>query len=165
MSAVALTTCLWFENQAEAAAEHYASIFKHSTIGKKTYYLAAGKEIHGREPGSVMTVSFEINGQKFVGLNGGPTFKHSEAVSFQVDCEDQNEIDYYWEKLSEGGDEKRRVCGWTVDKFGVSWQVVPKVLKEMLDSEDQDAAGRVTNAMMAMGKMDISELQKAFKGK
>lgn len=164
MSAITLTTCLWFDGHAEAAAEHYTSIFKNSTVGKKTTYLEAGKAIHGQEPGSVMTVSFEINGQQFVGLNGGPLFKHSEAVSFQIDCEDQAEVDYYWEKLSEGGDESRRVCGWTVDKFGVSWQVVPKVLKEMLDSEDKEAAGRVTDAMMAMKKMDISGLQAAFKG-
>lgn len=160
----ALTTCLWFEDQAEAAAEHYTSIFKNSHIGKKTYYLEAGRDTHGRQPGSVMTVSFDINGQQFVGLNGGPHFKHSPAVSFQIDCADQAEIDYYWDKLSEGGDEAARVCGWTADKFGVSWQVVPTALKQMLDSEDKEAAGRVTSAMMAMKKLDISELKKAFEG-
>lgn len=162
MSVKKLTTCLWFENQAEAAADHYVSIFKDSKPGPKTYYLGAGKDIHGQTPGTVMTASFEINGQQFVGLNGGPLFKHSEAVSFQIDCDDQAEVDYYWDRLSEGGDETRRNCGWTVDKFGVSWQVVPKVLKEMLDGDDKAAAGRVTEVMMKMQKLDIEELKKAY---
>ncbi|CAH0023876.1 unnamed protein product [Clonostachys rhizophaga] len=165
MSVKPLITCLWFDGTAEQAAEQYTSIFKNSKLGRKTYYLEAGKECHGQEPGSVMTVEFELNGQKFVGLNGGPMFKHNEAVSFQVDCEDQAEVDYYWDKLGQGGDEARRVCGWIADRYGVAWQVVPKVLKEMLDSEDKEAAGRVTVEMMGMKKMDIERLRSAFEGR
>lgn len=159
------TTCLWFDGQAEEAAQLYTSVFPDSKITHRQHYTATGQDIHGQKPGSLMVVEFEINGQQFVGLNGGPLFKHSEAVSFQIDCDDQAEIDHYWEKLGEGGDPARRQCGWLADRFGVAWQVVPKALKEMLSSDDKAAADRATEAMMGMKKMDIAGLRKAFEGK
>jgi predicted 3-demethylubiquinone-9 3-methyltransferase (glyoxalase superfamily) len=162
MSISNITTCLWFDGQAEEAAKHYTSIFKNSKIITKQLYTDAGTEIHGREPGSVMVVDFELNGQSFVAMNGGPHFKFNAAISFQIMCRDQEEVDYYWEKLGEGGDEARRQCGWLADKFGVSWQVVPTVLKEMLGDVDKDKAKRATSAMLGMKKMDIAELQRAF---
>ena len=164
MSLNNITTCLWFDGQAEAAANHYISIFKNSKITTKQLSKDAGKEIHGHEPGRVMVVEFELNGHKFVGLNGGPHFKFNEAISFQIDCSNQEEVDYYWDKLGEGGDESKRRCGWLGDKFGISWQVVPTVLKKMLGDEDKEKATRVTAAMMGMKKMDIAGLQKAFDG-
>src|SRR5262249_20111094 len=132
MSLNKITTCLWFDGRAEEAANHYTSIFKNSKITHTQYYSEAGKKDHDGKTGSVMVVAFELNGHPFVGLNGGPHFKFNEAVSFQVDCANQDEIDYYWEKLGEGGDEAKRQCGWLADKFGVSWQVVPTALKEIL---------------------------------
>ncbi|KAK4235401.1 3-demethylubiquinone-9 3-methyltransferase-domain-containing protein [Achaetomium macrosporum] len=159
-----ITTCLWFDGQAEEAANFYTSIFPNSKITAIKRYLEAGREIHGREPGSVMVVEFDLDGHHFVGLNGGPQFKFNEAVSFQIDCADQDEVDYYWSKLGEGGDPAKQECGWIADKFGVSWQVVPKVLKEMISSEDKAAAERATMAMMKMNKMNIAELEAAFKG-
>jgi predicted 3-demethylubiquinone-9 3-methyltransferase (glyoxalase superfamily) len=164
MSLNNITTCLWFDGQAEEAANHYTSIFKNSKITTKQLYTEAGKEVHGREPGSIMVVEFELNGHKFVGLNGGPLFKFNEAISFQIDCGDQEEVDYYWEKLGEGGDEAKCQCGWLADKFGVSWQVVPRVLKELMADEDAEKAKRVTVAMLAMKKIDIAGLQKAYDG-
>ncbi|KAI9166300.1 hypothetical protein HJFPF1_02399 [Paramyrothecium foliicola] len=164
MAPKALITYLWFNGQAEEAANLYTSIFDNSKIGKKNYYLEAGKENHGHEAGTLMSIEFELNGQKFVGLNGGPEFKHSEAISFQIPCDNQDEVDYYWDKLGEGGNEARRMCGWTADKFGIAWQVVPTVLLGMLANEDREAAGRATNAMMAMKKLDIRGLEAAFKG-
>ena len=158
------TTCLWFNGQAEEAAEFYTSVFKDSKILHRQYYSDAGKEIHGHEAGSLLVVEFEMNGQRFVGLNGGPEFKFSEAVSFMVDCDDQEEVDYYWGKLSEGGDPSRQACGWLADRFGVAWQVTPKELKKMLSDPDKAKADRATEAMMKMKKMDIAELRKAFEG-
>jgi predicted 3-demethylubiquinone-9 3-methyltransferase (glyoxalase superfamily) len=152
------TTCLWFDGQAEEAADHYASIFEDSTIGRVGRYSEAGPG----PAGSVMAVEFELNGQKFVGLNGGPDFKFNEAISFQIFCRDQDEVDYYWDKLTEGGEEGP--CGWLKDKFGVSWQVIPEGLIEMLGDSDPEKARRATEAMLAMKKLDIAEIKKAHAG-
>ncbi|KAJ4267623.1 hypothetical protein NW762_003734 [Fusarium torreyae] len=166
MSLGKITTCLWFDNQAEEAANHYTSIFApNSKITSIQRYTPAGQEQHGQEPGKVMVVEFEIRGHSFVALNGGPAkWKFSEAISLMIDCKDQDEVDHFWEKLSEGGDTSRQQCGWLADKFGVAWQVVPTALKGMLGSKDKAAAGRATKAMMQMKKFDIAELEKAFKG-
>ncbi|MFS7873236.1 VOC family protein [Streptomyces asiaticus] len=159
MASDGFTTCLWFDGRAEEAAQHYVSIFKNSRLGRITHYT--GVEPGGPE-GSVLTVEFEANGQKFVGLNGGPQFTFSEAISFQVHCADQDEVDYYWSKLSEGGEEGP--CGWVKDKFGVSWQIVPTVLIDMIADADPAKAKRTTEAMMKMGKLDIAALQAAYDG-
>jgi predicted 3-demethylubiquinone-9 3-methyltransferase (glyoxalase superfamily) len=154
-----ITPCLWFDTEAEAAANHYVSIFRNSKIVKIGRYGKEGKEIHGKEAGSVMAVEFEIEGQKFVGLNGGPQFKFDEAISFQIACDSQAEIDYFWSKLTEGGKEVQ--CGWLKDKFGLSWQVVPRVLPELLGNANAEKADRVMKAMLQMKKFDIAALQKA----
>ena len=160
-----ISPCLWFDDKAEEAAKFYTSIFKDSKIGDVTRYGKEGYEIHGKEEGTVMTVEFEIEGQKFLGLNGGPIFKFNEAISFQVYCETQEEVDYYWEKLSEGGDEKAQVCGWLKDKYGVSWQIVPIILIEMLKDKDSEKSQKVMKAMLQMHKLDISTLKKAYEEK
>jgi predicted 3-demethylubiquinone-9 3-methyltransferase (glyoxalase superfamily) len=157
-----ISPCLWFDDQGEEAAKFYTSIFKDSKIGDVTRYGKEGYEIHGREEGTVMTVEFEIEGQKFLALNGGPIFKFNEAISFQVYCETQEEVDYYWEKLSEGGDEKAQQCGWLKDKYGVSWQIVPTILIKMLKDKDSEKSQRVMKAMLQMHKLDISILKKAY---
>ena len=157
-----ISPCLWFDDQGEEAAKFYTSIFKDSKIGDVTRYGKEGYEIHGREEGTVMTVEFEIEGQKFLALNGGPIFKFNEAISFQVYCETQEEVDYYWEKLSEGGDEKAQQCGWLKDKYGVSWQIVPTILIKMLKDKDSEKSQRVMKAMLQMHKLDISTLKKAY---
>lgn len=159
-----ITPCLWFDNQAEEAARYYTGIFKHSKIGAISRYGEAGKEVHGQKAGTVMTVQFELNGQPFTALNGGPSFKFNEAVSFQIMCQTQEEIDHYWNKLSEGGDKTAQQCGWLKDKFGLSWQVVPTVLAEMMSNPDKEKAGRAMEALLQMKKLDIAELQRAFKG-
>ncbi len=159
-----ITSNLWFDNQAEEAANYYTSIFKDSSIGRITRYGNAGQEIHKRPAGSVMCVEFTLNGHAFMGLNGGPVFKFSEAVSFIVYCDTQEEVDYYWEKLKAGGDPAAQQCGWLKDKFGLSWQVVPAVLDEMAADPDQEKADRVMEAMLPMKKLDIAALQKAYKG-
>lgn len=159
-----LTPCLWFDGQAEPAAKFYTSIFKNSKITATAHYGDAGKEHHGQKAGSVMTVAFELEGQSFVGLNGGPIFKISEAISFQIDCETQEEVDYYWEKLNEGGDPECQACGWLKDKFGVSWQVVPSMLTRLIMHPDKAASQRMMAAMMEMKKLDIAKLQAAFDG-
>jgi predicted 3-demethylubiquinone-9 3-methyltransferase (glyoxalase superfamily) len=160
-----ISPCLWFDDQGEEAAKFYTSIFKDSKIGDVTRYGKEGYEIHGREEGTVMTVEFEIEGQKFLALNGGPIFKFNEAISFQVYCETQEEVDYYWEKLSEGGDEKAQQCGWLKDKYGVSWQIVPTILIRMLKDKDSEKSQRVMKAMLQMHKLDISTLKKAYEEK
>jgi predicted 3-demethylubiquinone-9 3-methyltransferase (glyoxalase superfamily) len=160
-----ISPCLWFDDKAEEAAKFYTSVFKDSKIGDVTRYGKEGYEIHGKEEGTVMTVEFEIEGQKFLGLNGGPIFKFNEAISFQVYCETQEEVDYYWEKLSEGGDEKAQVCGWLKDKYGVSWQIVPIILIEMLKDKDSEKSQKVMKAMLQMHKIDISTLKKAYEEK
>ena len=153
-----LTTCLWFDGQAEEAANHYISIFDDSKLGGVGRYTEAGPG----PAGSVLTVEFELNGQKFVGLNGGPEFTFNEAISFQVHCDDQDEVDYYWSRLSEGGEEGP--CGWLKDKYGVSWQVIPKVLIDMVGDEDPMKAKRATEAMLSMRKLEIAALQRAHAG-
>ena len=159
-----IVPCLWFDSQAEEAARFYTGIFDGGRITQVTYYSEAGQDIHGRAPGSVLTVEFEINGQTFTALNGGPMFKFSEAISFQVMCESQQEVDRYWSKLGEGGDPAAQQCGWLKDKFGVSWQVVPRVLLEMLKDSQAPRAQRAMAAMMDMKKLDIAALQRAYAG-
>jgi predicted 3-demethylubiquinone-9 3-methyltransferase (glyoxalase superfamily) len=154
-----LQPCLWFDTQAEAAAKHYVSIFKNSKVGRIGRYGKEGKEIHGKEAGSVMTVEFELEGQKFLALNGGPHFKFDEAISFQIMCETQAEVDYFWGKLSEGGSEGP--CGWLKDKFGLSWQIIPTALPELLGDPDREKAQRVMQAMLGMRKIEIDELERA----
>ena len=158
-----ITPCLWFDTQAEEAANAYVSIFKNSRIVSISRYGKEGYEIHGKEAGSVMVVEFEIEGQKFVALNGGPQFKFNEAVSFQVHCETQEEVDYFWDKLADQGEEGR--CGWLKDKYGLSWQIIPSVLLEMLMDPDQEKSQRVTKAFLQMKKFDIEELQRAYEGR
>jgi predicted 3-demethylubiquinone-9 3-methyltransferase (glyoxalase superfamily) len=159
-----ITPNLWFDKQAEEAAKFYTSIFKNSGIDVITHYTRAGQEIHGMEPGSVMTVEFNLQGQSFVALNGGPLFKFTEAISFVVNCDNQDEIDHYWKKLSEGGDPSAQQCGWLKDKFGLSWQVVPSILSILLQDEDREKAERAMAAMMKMKKLEVQELKDAFNG-
>jgi len=159
-----ITPCLWFDDQAEEAANFYTGIFKNSRIVNVARYSEAGYEVHGRPAGSVMAVAFELDGQAFSALNGGPVFTFNEAISLQVHCESQEEVDYYWERLSEGGDPKAQQCGWLKDKYGLSWQVVPKVLFEMLDDPDPAKSQRAMQAMLQMKKFDIAELQRAYAG-
>ena len=158
-----ITPFLWFDNEAEQAAQFYTSIFKNSKIGKITRYDEEAAKAADRPAGSVMTVEFQVEGQEFVALNGGPVFKFTEAVSFVVNCKTQEEIDHFWSKLSDGGEESR--CGWLKDKFGLSWQIVPTVLIEMLADKDTAKAKRVTHAMLQMDKIDIPTLNKAYHGK
>jgi predicted 3-demethylubiquinone-9 3-methyltransferase (glyoxalase superfamily) len=162
ISAPKINPCLWFDTEAEDAAKFYCSVFKNSRIGKVNRYVDEGQEIHGKPAGSVMAVEFELDGQKFAALNGGPQFKFDEAISFQVHCADQKEVDYYWEKLSAGG--KEVACGWLKDKFGLSWQIVPTALFEMLASPDRDKVKRVTKTFLTMKKFDIAALERAFDG-
>jgi predicted 3-demethylubiquinone-9 3-methyltransferase (glyoxalase superfamily) len=157
-----ITPCLWFDNQAEEAARFYVSIFKNSKVGRISRYSEAGQEIHGRQPGSVMTVEFELDGQTFTALNGGPLFKFTEAVSFQVHCDTQEEVDHYWDNLTAGGDERAQQCGWLKDKFGVSWQVVPTILGQLMQDKDPEKSKRVMQAMLQMTKIEIAKLQQAY---
>lgn len=159
-----ITSNLWFDNQAEDAAKFYTSIFKNSKINRITHYGKEGFEIHQRPEGSVMTVEFFIEGQEFVALNGGPHFKFNEAISFMVNCNTQQEIDYYWEKLSEGGDEKAQMCGWLKDKFGLSWQIVPAELSDLLTDHNSPKAERATEAFLHMKKIDIEAVKNAYDG-
>jgi predicted 3-demethylubiquinone-9 3-methyltransferase (glyoxalase superfamily) len=155
---------LWFGDKAEEAAGFYTSVFRNSRIGRISRYGEAGREVHGRPPGSVMVVEFELEGQTFLALNGGPVFSFNEAVSFAINCESQDEVDYYWEKLTAGGDPKAQQCGWLKDKYGLSWQVVPTVVAEMLGDPDRARADRVMAAIMPMKKIDIAALKRAFAG-
>jgi predicted 3-demethylubiquinone-9 3-methyltransferase (glyoxalase superfamily) len=159
-----IAPCLWFDDQAEQAANFYVSVFSEAKINHVARYPAAGQEIHGRAPGSVMVVEFVLNGLTFTALNGGPIFKFNEAISLQVMCETQAEIDYYWETLSEGGNPKAQQCGWLKDKFGVSWQVVPNGMAEMMKDTRSKASERAFAAMMQMKKLDIAALEAAYKG-
>jgi predicted 3-demethylubiquinone-9 3-methyltransferase (glyoxalase superfamily) len=161
MSFGKITTCLWFQDQAEEAANYYTSIFAPNSKITTTQRNNPA----GQETGRVMAVEFELQGRTFVALNGGPApWRFNEAMSLMVDCKDQAEVDYFWEKLSENGDVSRQQCGWLADRYGIAWQVVPTAFKSMMGSEDKAAAGRVTGAMMKMKKLDIAELEKAFKG-
>jgi len=155
-----ITPCLWFDNQAEEAVNFYASIFKNSKVGRIARYGEAGAEVSGRPSGSVMTVEFQLEGQEFLALNGGPIFKFTEAVSFVVNCETQEKIDEMWEKLSKGG--AKGQCGWLKDKYGLSWQIVPPVLSEMLQDKDTKKSERVMKAMLQMKKLDIKKLKQAY---
>ena len=158
-----IAPCLWFDNQAEKAANFYISIFKKSKIVSIARYGEAGAKVSGRPKGTVMTVAFQLEGQEFLALNGGPQFKFTEAISFIVNCKTQKEIDGFWRKLSEGGEEGP--CGWLKDKYGVSWQIVPTVLGEMLQDKDAEKSERVMKALLQMKKIDIEELKRAYKGK
>ena len=155
-----IAPCLWFDSEAEEAAKFYVSIFRDSKIIAVAHYPDEGQEIHGKEAGSVMTVAFELAGQSFVALNGGPHFKFDEAVSFQVYCDSQDEVDYFWSKLSDGGEEGP--CGWLKDRFGLSWQVVPVALLEMMMDPDARKSARVMKAFMQMKKFDIAALKRAY---
>jgi predicted 3-demethylubiquinone-9 3-methyltransferase (glyoxalase superfamily) len=159
-----IVPCLWFDSQAEEAAKYYTGIFRNSKITAITRYGDAGKEIHRRPAGSVMTVEFELNGQPFTALNGGPVFTFNEAVSFQIMCADQEEVDYYWDRLTQGGDPSAQQCGWLKDKFGVSWQVVRTGMVEMMNHPDRTKADRAIEAMLRMKKLDIATLEEAFAG-
>jgi predicted 3-demethylubiquinone-9 3-methyltransferase (glyoxalase superfamily) len=157
-----ITPHLWFEDNAEEAAKFYTSIFKNSRVIGITHYGESAAEVSGRPKGTVMTVTFELEGQQFIALNGGPIFKFSPAISFLVSCETQQEVDSLWEKLSEGGQEEQ--CGWLKDKFGVSWQIVPTILGEMIHDKDANKSERVIKAFLQMKKIDIQSLQKAYAG-
>ncbi|MFZ3204717.1 MAG: VOC family protein [Pseudomonas sp.] len=159
-----ITPCLWFDDQAEQAVEFYLSIFANSRIISLSRYGEAGQEIHGRPPGSVMTVAFELDGQAFTALNGGPLFTFNEAISLQVSCQDQAQVDHYWDQLSAGGDPAAQQCGWLKDRYGVSWQIVPSVLAQLLGDPDTAKSQRVMTALLQMKKLDIAELQKAYAG-
>ena len=156
-----ITPFLWFDTQAEDAAQYYTGIFPNSRIGRTSRYGEAGKEIHKREPGSVMTIEFELDGQKFTALNGGPQFNFNASVSFVVHCATQKEVDHFWDTLSAGGDPKAQACGWLKDKFGLSWQIVPEQLIKLLTDPDKGRSQRVMAAMMQMKKIDIPALEKA----
>lgn len=153
---------LWFDNEAEEAANFYLSVFKDSKIVRVSRYGEAGQEIHGQKPGTAMTVEFELNGQRFLALNAGPIFKFNEAISFLIECEDQAEVDYYWAKLSAVPESEQ--CGWLKDKNGLSWQVVPRRLGEIMSSPDRRAADRTMTALLGMKKLDIAELERAARG-
>jgi predicted 3-demethylubiquinone-9 3-methyltransferase (glyoxalase superfamily) len=159
-----ISPCLWFDSEAEEAARFYVSVFEKAKIVAVTHYPAVGKEIHGREAGSVLTVEFVLNGVPFTALNGGPLFKFNESVSLQVLCRTQAEIDYYWEKLGEGGDPAARQCGWLKDKYGLSWQVAPQGMAKMLGDAKSKAGQRVFAALLDMKKLDIAALKAAAKG-
>lgn len=159
-----ISPCLWFDNQAEEAAQFYTSVFKNSRIVDVVRYGEAGQEIHGRPPGSVMVVVFELDGQSFTGLNGGPIFTFNEAVSFQIDCDSQEEIDYYWEKLTEGGDVRAQQCGWLKDKYGLSWQVNSRKVQELVSDPTSEKSQRAMMAMLKMKKIDIAAAQRAYDG-
>jgi predicted 3-demethylubiquinone-9 3-methyltransferase (glyoxalase superfamily) len=158
-----IVTCLWYDTQAEEAANFYCSIFKNSKVGEISRYSEVGKEYHGKEAGSVLTVNFELEGMPFTALNGGPIYKFTEAISLQVFCDDQVEVDHFWTKLAEGGDKSGQQCGWLKDKFGLSWQVVPKEFMEMLSDSKSGNPQKAMAAMFQMKKLDIAELRKAYK--
>ena len=153
---------LWFDDQAEDAANFYTGIFKDSKILNTVRYPKAAEQVSGKKAGSVMTVEFELNGQRFVALNGGPDFKFNESISFMIPCADQKDIDYYWERLTAGGEES--ACGWLKDKYGLSWQVVPERLDEMLEDANQAKVEAVTNAFLQMKKLDLATLETAYAG-
>ena len=159
-----IAPCLWFDDKAEEAAKYYVGIFKNSKIGKISRYGEAGRETHKRPPGSVMTVQFELEGQPFTALNGGPVFNFNEAISLQIYCKDQKELDYYWEKLTVGGDPKAQVCGWLKDKYGLSWQVVPEKIADMMGDPDDPGSQRAFEALLEMKKLDIAALERAYRG-
>jgi predicted 3-demethylubiquinone-9 3-methyltransferase (glyoxalase superfamily) len=159
-----ITPFFWFDDQAEGAVNFYTSLFKNSKIGRIFHYTEEAAEKTGRPVGSVLTIEFEIEGQKFVALNGGPLFKFNESISFVINCETQEEVDYFWRKLTADGGEESQ-CGWLKDKFGLSWQVTPTVLIDMLHDKDPEKAERVMKAMLQMQKIEIPKLKAAYGGK
>jgi len=159
-----IAPCLWFDRQAEEAARLYTDIFENSRILRVTHYGPVGQEFHGQKPGTVMTVDFELDGQRFTALNGGPHFKFNEAISLQVFCDTQEEVDHYWNRLSAGGDPKAQQCGWLKDRYGLSWQVVPRVLIQLVADPDSARSQRATAAMLKMKKFDIEKLKAAADG-
>lgn len=159
-----INTCLWFDGQAEEAAQFYTGIFPNSRVREIARYPGVGQEIHGHAEGSVMTVAFDLGDMEFTALNGGPEFQFSLAVSFQVMCDTQEEVDYYWERLGAGGDPSAQVCGWLKDKYGVSWQVVPTMMERMFDDYRSEGARRAMAAMLEMKKLDIAALRRAYDG-
>ena len=156
-----IAPCLWFDDQAEEAARFYTGIFRKARINRITRYPDAGFDAHHRPAGSVMTVEFELEGEKFTALNGGPAFKFNEAISLQVYCDSQDEIDYYWQKLGAGGDPSAQQCGWLKDRYGLSWQIVPSDMEKLYEDENSPAAQRTMEAMLKMKKLDIAELKRA----
>ncbi|RYY56774.1 MAG: VOC family protein [Chitinophagaceae bacterium] len=160
-----ISSNLWFDNQAEEAANYYVSVFKNSKLGAVARYGKVGYEQHKQKEGTVMTVEFTLDGHDFIALNGGPIFKFSEAVSFVINCDTQEEIDYYWEKLSDGGDKQAQVCGWLKDRFGLSWQVVPSMMSQWFAGGPTEKTERAMGAMLEMKKLDIAALQAAYDGK
>ncbi|MDP3816623.1 VOC family protein [Pseudomonas sp.] len=159
-----IAPCLWFDDQAEQAVEFYSSIFANSKILNISRYGEAGHEFHGKASGTVMAISFELDGQRFSALNGGPLFRFSEAISLQVNCQTQAEVDHYWDKLSAGGDASAQQCGWLKDQYGLSWQIVPSVLPELLSDPDARKTQRVMAALLQMQKLDIAGLHQAYAG-
>jgi predicted 3-demethylubiquinone-9 3-methyltransferase (glyoxalase superfamily) len=157
-----ITPCLWFDRQAEEAAGFYTAIFPNSRITLVTRYADTGHEVNRGLAGTVMTVAFELDGQPFTALNGGPVFRFNEAISFQINCATQEEVDHYWERLSDGGDAAAQQCGWLKDRYGVSWQVVPTILHELISDSNSERAQRVTAALLQMKKLDIAALQRAY---
>ena len=159
-----IAPCLWFADQAEEAAKFYTAIFRNSKIGRISRYSEVGQEFHHRPAGSVMTVDFELDGVPFTGLNGGPVFRFNEAISLQVFCKDQAEVDYYWDRLGQGGDPTAQQCGWLKDKFGVSWQVVPERLAELVADQTKPGPKRAMAAMLKMKKIDLATVEEAYQG-
>jgi predicted 3-demethylubiquinone-9 3-methyltransferase (glyoxalase superfamily) len=162
IATITITPCLWFDTQAEEAAKFYCSVFKNSKINTVSRYPEAGQETHHKPPGSVMVVAFELDGQPFTALNDGPNFKFDEAISFQIMCDTQAEIDDYWGKLTAGGQEGP--CGWLKDKFGLSWQVMPSAIPKMMSDPDAKKSARVMNAFMTMKKLDLAAIERAYAG-
>lgn len=158
-----ITPCLWYASEAEEAARFYVSVFPNSRITRLTHYGEAGKEVHGQAAGTVLTVAFDLDGQPFTALNGGPLFKFNEALSLQIDCETQDEVDHYWNALSAGGDPAAQQCGWLKDRYGLSWQVIPRVLIDMIADPDRKRADRAMQAMLSMKKLDIAALERAYR--
>lgn len=159
-----ITPFLWFNDNAEEAVAFYCGIFPNSRVVTTVRWGEAGKEYHKRQPGSALTVAFELNGVAFTALNGGPMYQFTPAVSFVVHCDTQAEVDHYWDKLGEGGDPAAQACGWLKDKFGLSWQIIPRKFPDMLRDMESPAAGRVMGAMMGMKKLDLAALEKAYNG-
>ena len=159
-----ITPCLWIDHQAEEAARFYTGVFKNSRLVSISHYGEAGREVHGQPAGKVLTVAFELDGQPFTALNGGPQFKFNEALSLQVPCKSQEEVDYYWDKLGAGGDPRAQQCGWVKDRYGLSWQVFPSALVDMLQDKDRRKADRVMQVMLQMKKIDLAGLERAYRG-
>lgn len=159
-----VTPCLWFDGKAEEAAEFYTAIFPNSRIVQTAYYPEAEKERHGGEPGSVLTVEFVLDGQTFIALNGGPAFNFTEALSLQVMCDSQKEIDHFWDKLGAGGPEEAKICGWLKDRYGVSWQICPRHVGDMVADPDKAKASRTLQAVMGMKKLDMAAIERAHAG-